>query len=495
MGRMWVAGEWRDAADGRVFEVVNPATEETVDTAPRAGAADVDRAVEAAARAFPDWRREPGIERAGKLHEVARRIREDAEGLAILLTREGGKPLPENRDEIEWIAATFDYYAEIGRDAVGRVISPVARNQFNFVIKEPYGVCALIVPWNYPLLLLAWKLAPALAAGNTVVAKPSEYTPLSTLRLMKCFEGLPAGVVNTITGFGPEAGAALVAHRQVEVVAFTGGQSTGRQIAVACAQQLKKCHLELGGNDPFIVDEGVDLDVAARGAVWACFLNMGQVCTSAERFYVVDGVFDEFVDRFVAFTKTLRIGDPMGPDVDLGPMVNASQREKVEKKVADSVAAGARVKVGGRRPRGFDKGFFYEPTALVDVTASMPLLREETFGPVAPLVRCRDIDEAIALADQSEFGLGASIYTNNLEHAMKAMESIHAGTFWINDPLTDNDAGPFGGMRRSGIGRELGSEGIDDFRDSKHVHLDYVIGAKSYWFPYRFARPDPGASR
>src|SRR3989475_5357519 len=489
MAQMWIDGRWTGTAEGGVFDVVNPTTEEVIDTAPRAGAADVDKAVAAARRAFPEWRLTPGIEKAEKLHAAARKIREDKEGLAVLLTKEGGKPLPENRDEVEWIAACFDYYAEIGRDAVGRVISPVARDQLNFVIKEPYGVCGLIVPWNYPLLLLTWKLAPALAAGNTVVAKPSEHTPLSTLRLAKALEELPEGVVNVITGYGPEAGMPLVAHRDVELVAFTGSQATGRKVAVACAEQLKKCHLELGGNDPLIVDEGVDPAVAARGAAWASCLNMGQVCTSAERFYVVGKAFDEFVDRFVAFTKTLRIGDPLGPDVDLGPMVSAEQRAKVEKKIADSVSGGARVMVGGRRPDRFAKGFFYEPTVLVDVAPSMPLMREETFGPVAPIVRCRDIDEAIALADRSEYGLGASIYTNSLEHAMKAMEQVHAGTFWINDPLTDNDAGPFGGMRRSGIGRELGSEGIADFRVSKHVHLDYVIGAKPYWYPYRYERP------
>jgi len=489
MAQMWIGNEWRSAADGRVFEVRNPATEEVVDTAPRAGPADVDRAVAAAKAAFPEWRRTPGLEKADKLHHAARSIRADREGLAILLTKEGGKPLPENRDEIEWIAGCLDYYAEIGRDNIGRVISPVARNQFNFVVKEPYGVAGLIVPWNYPLLLLSWKLAAAMAAGNAVVAKPSEHTPLSTLRLMRHFEEFPAGVVNVVTGYGPEAGMPLVEHRDVEVVAFTGSQATGRKVAVACAHQLKKCHLELGGNDPFIVDDGVDLDVAAKGAAWACFLNMGQVCTSAERFFVVGKVFDEFVDRFCAYTKGLRIGDPMGPDVDLGPMISAVQREKVETKVAESVKAGAKVLVGGKRPERFERGYFYEPTALVNVTTAMALMREETFGPVAPLVRCRDIDEAIALADASEFGLGASIYTNNLEHAMKAMEQIHAGTFWINDPLTDNDAGPFGGMRRSGIGRELGGEGLEDFRDSKHVHMDYVIGAKSYWYPYRYDRP------
>ena len=489
MAQMWIDNRWTGASDGRVFEVRNPATEEVLDQTARAAGADVDKAVAAAKTAFPEWRRTPGIEKCEKLHHAAAKIREDREGLAVLLTKEGGKPLPENRDEIEWIAACFDYYAEIGRDVVGRVISPVARNQFNFVVKEPYGVAGLIVPWNYPLLLLAWKMAPALAAGNTVVAKPSEWTPLSTLRLMRAFEGLPEGVLNVITGYGDEAGAPLVAHRDVEIVAFTGSQATGRKVAVTCAEQLKKCHLELGGNDPLIVDEGVDLEVAARGAAWAGFLNMGQVCTSVERVFVVGKSFDEFVDRFVAYTKSLRIGDPLGPDVDLGPMINAGQREKVEAKVAEARAAGARVLTGGKRPEGFTRGYFYEPTVIVDVKPELRLLREETFGPVAPLVRCRDIDEAIALADRSEFGLGASIYTNNLEHAMRAAATIHAGTFWINDPLTDNDAGPFGGMRRSGLGRELGSEGLDDFRDSKHVHMDYVIGAKPYWFPYRFDRP------
>jgi acyl-CoA reductase-like NAD-dependent aldehyde dehydrogenase len=487
--QMWIGGRHADARDGRVIDVVNPATEVVIGTAPRGAAADVDAAVQAAKRAFPEWRRTPGLERADKLHHVARKIRADAEGLAVLLTKEGGKPLPENRDEIEWIAACFDYYAEIGRDAIGRVISPVARNQFNFVIKEPYGVCGLIVPWNYPLLLLCWKLAPAIAAGNTAVCKPSEHTPLSTLRLMEAFTELPEGVVNVVTGFGAEAGMSLVEHRDVELVAFTGGQDTGRKVAVACAQQLKKCHLELGGNDPFIVDDGVDVDVAARGAAWACYLNMGQVCTSAERFYVVDRAFDEFVERFVAVAKSLRMGDPLGPDVDLGPMISEVQRAKVEKTVAQCVDAGARLLAGGRRPGTHPRGFFYEPTVLVDVKDDMPLLTRETFGPVAPIVRCRDIDDAIARADRSEYGLGACIYTNSLEHAMKAAENVHAGTFWINDPLTDNDAGPFGGMRRSGVGRELGSEGIEDFRDSKHVHMDYVIGAKSYWYPYRFERP------
>src|SRR2546422_2674510 len=235
MALMWIANRWVGSADGRAFEIKNPATEELLDTVPRAGALDVDRAVHAARAAFPEWRRTPGIEKAEKLHEAARRIREDREAVAILLTKEGGKPLPENRDEVEWIAACLDYYAEIGRDVVGKVISPVARNQFNFVVKEPYGVAGLIVPWNYPLLLLVWKLAPALAAGNTVVAKPSEYTPLSTLRLVRAFEDLPEGVVNLGTGYGPGAGGGPPAPRRGGAVGLPGGPGTGRRGAAACA--------------------------------------------------------------------------------------------------------------------------------------------------------------------------------------------------------------------------------------------------------------------
>src|SRR5262249_3136072 len=489
MKQHWIGGKEIAGASGASFPVVNPATEETIDQVARGNAEDAGLAVEAAYKAQQDWKFVPGLEKAEKMHEFARKLRQKSREIATTLTREGGKPLIENLDEVEWVAGCFDYYAEIGRDFKGKVVGPVFRHQLNFTVKEPYGVVVCIVPWNYPLLLMSWKVAAAIAAGNTVVIKPSEFTPLSTLALSDAFDVFPPGVVNIVTGYGNEVGEPLVKHPKVAKIAFTGGIHTGRKIAVWAAENLKKVSLELSGNDPLIVCDDVDLDVAARGAAWACFLNMGQVCTSAERFFIVAKVFDDFVDRFVAFTRSLRIGDPLGPDVDLGPMISASQREKVERKVAEATAGGATLITGGRRPEACLKGYFYEPTVLVNLRPEMALLREETFGPVAPLVRCRDIDEAIALADRSEFGLGAAIYTNNLEHAMKAMENIHAGTFWINDPLTDNDAGPFGGMRRSGLGRELGSEGIEDFRDSKHVHMDYVVGAKPYWYPYKYDRP------
>ncbi len=477
MRRMFVNGEFVAALAGETFVVGNPATEETIDEVPRARAEDAELAVRSAYAAWDDWRFVPGIEKCELLHAVARRIREHREELARLLTLEGGKPLIENMDEVEWVAACFDYYAEVGRHESGRVIPPVQRHQMNFVVKEPFGVVVCIVPWNYPLLLLAWKVAPALMAGNTVVVKPSEHTPLSTLLLAEvAFEELPPGVFNVVTGYGDEVGEPLVRHPLTPVIAFTGSVATGRRIATLAAERIKRVNLELGGNDPFIVCDDVDLDVAVRGAVWAAFLNMGQVCTSGERFYVFESVAEKFIEGFVEFTRRLRLGDPLGPDVDLGPMISAPQREKVEEKLDRVREMGARVLCGGVRPEKFSRGYFFEPTVVTGVDHTMPLMREETFGPVAPIMVVRGIDEAVALANDSEYG------------AFTAAERIKAGTFWINDPLTDNDAGPFGGMRLSGGGRELGSEGIEEFRETKHIHLDYKLEAKPYWYPYDWSK-------
>jgi acyl-CoA reductase-like NAD-dependent aldehyde dehydrogenase len=489
MYRMLIGGDFVESLKGGSFAVENPATEETIAEVPRATAEDADKVARAANAAQTNWRFTPGIEKCELLHAVARNTRAHREELARLLTLEGGKPLIENMDEIEWVAACFDYYAEVGRHESGRVIPPVQRHQMNFVIKEPYGVVVCIVPWNYPLLLMSWKVAPALMAGNTVIIKPSENTPLSTLRMAEvAFQELPPGVVNVVTGYGKEAGEPLVTHPLTALVAFTGSVATGRRIATLAVERLKKIHLELGGNDPFIVCDDVDLDVAVRGAAWAAYLNMGQVCTSGERFYVFDSVASRFIDKFIAFAGSLRLGNPMGPDVDLGPMISSPQREKVEQKLDAVRKMGAEILYGGKRPSEPVRGYFFEPTVVANVNHSMPLMREETFGPVAPIMRVKNIDEAIALANDSEYGLGANILTNNLEYAMRAAEGIKAGTFWINDPLTDNDAGPFGGMRMSGFGRELGPEGIEAFRDTKHVHLDYKVEAKPYWYPYDWSK-------
>jgi acyl-CoA reductase-like NAD-dependent aldehyde dehydrogenase len=483
--RLWIGGRPTAAASGQTFEVVCPATEEVIAEVPRATAADVDAAVAAAVAARGTWERVPAIEKSGYLHAVAAVLRINKARLAELISREMGRPLLETLDEVEWCAAIFDYYAELGRHDLGRTIPPGQRGQINYTVKMPYGVVAVITPWNYPLLLLTWKIAPALAAGNVVVAKPSELSPLSTLALAELLsEVLPAGTLNVVTGFGTEAGAPLVEHPDVNLITFTGSTTTGRRLAVSAAQQLKTIHLELGGSDPLIICDDADLDVAARAAVWAGFLNNGQVCTSAKRWLVFDSVYDAFVEKVVVLTGQLRLGNPLGPDVDLGPMVSKAQREQLEKQVARAAAGGARFLTGAKRPAEQTKGWYYEPTVAVDIERTNVLMTEEVFGPVRPVVRVRDLEDAITLADSTPYGLGASIFTTRLDRALEASERIRAGSFWINDPLTDNHAAPFGGSKQSGMGRELGPEGLEAFRESKHVHLNYRVEHKSYWFPY-----------
>jgi acyl-CoA reductase-like NAD-dependent aldehyde dehydrogenase len=366
------------------------------------------------------------------------------------------------------------------------VIPPIESTQLAVVMEEPMGVVACIVPWNYPLLLLGWKLAPALAAGNATVCKPSELTPLATLALSDCFDHLPAGVVNIVAGDG-SIGARLVADERVDCVAFTGSVATGRKIALVCAERLARINLELGGKDPFIIcaDVASDpqvLDTAARGGVWAAYLNAGQVCTSAERFYVQREVYDDYLNAFVDHAQSLVLGDPLDPRTDVGPMVNAVQRSKVIAQLDRAVAAGATIATGG--VGGQERGHFLSPTVVTGAPADTDLLAEETFGPVAPIVPVASLDEAIELANSTRFGLGANVYTRDLATAVRCMREIKAGTVWINDPLTDNDAGPFGGFKQSGIGRELGREGLEAFQETKHVHIETNIEPKSWWYPY-----------
>ena len=481
--RLLIRGE-QVAGDGGTLDVENPATEETVATIGLPSAEQLDAAVAAAVEAFPVWSALPAVERAELLHEVAARLRARTDELARVMTLEGGKPLVENSDEVAWTAAAFDYYAEMGRNFAGRVIPPIESTQLALVVKEPIGPWACIVPWNYPLLLLAWKVAPAIAAGNTVVAKPSELTPLSTLMLAECVADLPAGVVNLVPGAG-DVGAALVDDERIAGVAFTGSVETGKKVAAGCAARVARMNLEMGGKDPFIVcaDVAADVGVAARGGAWAAYLNAGQVCTSAERFYVAREVYDDFVSEFVDYTRSLRVGDPLEESTDLGPMVSAPQRAKVEAQLEAAVGAGAEVLVGGDRA-GFERGHYLAPTVVTGAPDSTALLREETFGPVAPIVPVDSLDEAIRLANGTRFGLGANVYTRDLETAVRCMREIKAGTVWINDPLTDNDAGPFGGMKQSGLGRELGQEGLEAFQETKHVHIETKIGLKDWWYPY-----------
>jgi acyl-CoA reductase-like NAD-dependent aldehyde dehydrogenase len=481
--RLLIRGE-QVAGEGAGLSIENPATEETLTELASASPEQVDAAIAGAREAARAWATTPAVERAEMLHEVATRMRARTEDLARALTSEGGKPLIENRDEVGWTAAAFDYYAEMGRNFAGRVIPSIEATQLALVTKEPTGVWGCIVPWNYPLLLLAWKLAPALAAGNTVVAKPSEVTPLSTLMLAECFSDLAPGVVNLVAGAG-DVGAAIVEDERIDGVAFTGSVATGKKVAAACAERVARMNLEMGGKDPFIVcaDVGRDVAVAAKGGAWAAYLNAGQVCTSAERFYVQREVYDDFLEAFVDHARELRVGDPFDENTDVGPMVSAPQREKVEAQVEAAVAAGAEIVVGGDRA-GHERGHFFAPTVVTGAPAETDLLSEETFGPVAPIVPVESLDEAIELANSTRFGLGANVYTRDLETAVRCLREIRAGTVWINDPLTDNDAGPFGGFKQSGMGRELGQEGLEAFQETKHVHIETKIAPKEWWYPY-----------
>jgi len=481
----YINGKFTKSSGTDRIDVVNPATEEVLDWVPAGTVSDAHAALRAAKEAYTEWRKVSANRRAQLMHEAAAKMRSHKDRIVRLLTLEQGKPVPENEEEFEWLTNTFDYYAELGRHERGRVLPSGEYSQLNLVLKEPYGVVLCIVPWNYPLLLMAWKVAPALAAGNTVIIKPSELTPLTTLYLAQhCWDDFPPGVINVITGYGPDVAEPLVLHRDVPVIAFTGSLAIGQRIALLAAPMMKKLHLELGGKDAFVIAEDADPEIAARALAYAALTNAGQVCTSTERVYVPSSKAAQFTEAIVEHVKGLRLGPGIDPDTDIGPMIGAKYREKVEGHISDAIASGAKVLIGGRRPSGFDKGFYYEPTVIKDATHEMLIMREETFGPAIPIMEYSSFEDAIALANECEYGLGAVLLTKDPMRAKIFMEEVKAGTIWINDPLTDNYAGPFGGMKLSGGARELGQEGLESFRETKHVHWDFAGDRKSWWYPY-----------
>lgn len=481
--KLWINGQ-HIAGDQPPRQAIDPATEEGIGEYCWGSLREAEMAVSAAKAAFTDWRRVPGAERAGLLHEVARRLRDDLEHLARDLTLETGRSIRKNRGYVEWSAQCFDYYAELARHYRGRVIPSPESSQLSVVLKVPLGVVAAIVPWNYPLLLLAWKLAPALAAGNTVVVKPATYTSWVSLGFTRYFEHLPSGVVNVLTGSGQEVGEFLITHPDVRMIAFTGSTAVGQEIMCRAANDMKHIHLELGGKDPLIVCADCELEAAARAAVWGGFLNAGQVCTSIERVYVEKAVAEEFQEYVLELTRNLVIGPGIDPRSEVTPMIRSSERDKVIAQVNAAREAGAQVLTGGRIPPDRSKGYFYEPTVLTNVTEDMEVMREETFGPVLPIVPVDDFEEALARSNRSQYGLGANLFTRDVRKVKRFMEEIEAGNVWVNDPLIDNLAGPFGGMKRSGIGRELGQEGFEEFFETKHVHWEIEGGIKPWWFPW-----------
>lgn len=485
MKQMFINGRWLDSASGETMDIVNPATEDVLERVPNGDERDAATAVAAAKAAFRLWRDLSGMEREKLLKEAAAKMHAHAEELAQLVTLEQGKPLPETREEVEWLIGTFEYYAGLARTYRGRVVAPTQKSLFNFVLKEPYGVVACIIPFNYPLLLMAWKVAPALAVGNTVIIKPADGTPLATLRLMEiAFDHLPPGVVNVLTGTGLRVAEPLVKHPDVPVIAFTGSTAVGQQIARLAADRVKRTHLELGGKDAFVLAPDADVETAVEAVAYAALLNTGQVCTSTERVYVPQHLHDAFVSGLHDYVQSLRIGPGSEPTTDLGPMSHHKYRAKVEEHVADAVAHGAKVVTGGQRPSHLSRGYYYQPTILTHVNHTMRCMREETFGPTIPIMPYKNFDEAIALVNDSDYGLGACLRTNDARLAKRFFEEVQAGTIWINDPLTDNYGGPFGGFKMSGNARELGEEGLNSFVETKHVHWDFDDTPKEWWYPY-----------
>ena len=468
---------------GVAHDVIDPATLEGVAQRASVTVDEVETVLDRVNAAQKNWAQTDAKTRAAVLHKLANRIEaHDMTACAILMSREMGKPYPEAIGEVANCAPIFRYYAEMARDEAGKVAGTTQMGSLQFARYEPLGVSVHIMPFNFPILLMCWTVAASLAAGNAVVIKPAEATTLSTLEFMKVFSDMPEGLVACLPG-GAEVGRALVDSPKTHAVAFTGSVKAGQAVAVAAARRLKPAVIEAGGSDPMIITAHAPVEVAAAGAVTGAFHMSGQVCTSTERMYVVDAVHDEFVRAFVAETQRLRIGNGLQKS-EIGPLVSEAARDRVKRLVDDAVAQGAKVECGGRIPEGLETGWFYAPTILTNCTPDMAILNSEVFGPVAAIVRVPDFDTAITMANDSEFGLGASVFTTDLAEAHEAYERLEAGMVWINNPMIDNDALPFGGWKNSGIGRELGRMGLDTFRRSKMVIMDHKPQRHDWWYPY-----------
>ncbi|MFO1299690.1 MAG: NAD-dependent succinate-semialdehyde dehydrogenase [Burkholderiaceae bacterium] len=470
----YIDGKWVDADAGGSFAVTDPATGEKIVEVTDMGAAETRRAIDAAQRALPAWRAKPAKERAAVLRKWYELILGHADDLALLMTTEQGKPLAEARGEVVYGASFVEWFAEEGRRAYGDVIPTIAPDRRLLAIKQPIGVCAAITPWNFPIAMITRKVAPAFAAGCTVVAKPAEATPLSALALMELAEqaGFPSGVFNVIVGNGdksPEIGLEMCTNPVVRKVSFTGSTEVGRILLRQCADTVKKLSLELGGNAPFIVFDDADLDAAVEGALASKYRNAGQTCVCANRLYVQDGVYDAFANKLAARVAQFKVGAGTEEGVTIGPLIEPAAIAKVEEHVADALAKGAKLALGGKRhARG---GLFFEPTILTDVTPQMRVAREETFGPVAPLFRFRTDDEAIAMANDTEFGLAAYFYSRDVGRIFRAAEGIESGMIGVNTGLISTAEAPFGGVKQSGLGREGSKYGIDEYLEVKYLCL------------------------
>ena len=465
----YIDGQWVDADDGATLEVTNPANDSVIGTVPKLGAAETARAIDAAQEAFKSWRQLPAKQRAACLKTLAQLMLDNAEDLAKLMTIEQGKPLVESRGEVAYAASFFEWFAEEGKRIYGDVIPHQQPDRRIVVIKEPIGVCAAVTPWNFPSAMITRKAGPALAAGCTIVIKPASSTPYSALALCELAEraGIPAGVINVVTGASSEIGQELTANEKVRKLSFTGSTAIGKVLMKQCADTIKKVSLELGGNAPFIVFDDADIDAAVTGAMQSKYRNAGQTCVCANRILVHESVYDEFAEKLALAVEQMQVGDGLEDGTEVGPLIDVAAVEKVEAHISDAVAKGAQVAVGGsRHSLG---GTYFQPTVIQHVDTDMAVATEETFGPLAPLFKFSSESEAIEMANATEFGLAAYLYCRDIGRVWRLSEALEYGIVGINTGIISTEVAPFGGMKESGIGREGSKYGIDDYVEIKYL--------------------------
>jgi betaine-aldehyde dehydrogenase len=472
--RNYINGQWVESASGKVFPVFDPSTEEIIAEVPDAGPKDVDAAVVAAKAAFDSgpWPQTTAQERGRILFRLAERIRKESAALAELESRNSGKPIVEAEYDIADTATCFEYYGGLATKVLGHV-NPVPDNALSFTLREPVGVAAQIIPWNYPLLMAAWKLAPAIAAGCTCILKPAEQTPLTALEFAHYLEdaGLPPGVVNIITGFGETAGAPLVAHPDVNKVAFTGSAAVGKIIVKAAADTVKRVTLELGGKSPNIFFADADFESAIDGALFGVFINQGEVCSAGSRVLVQKSVYSKFVDAMAAKAKTIRLGAPLDRETKMGPLVSKEQFDRV-RSYQELGKTEAKLAAGGNRSSAFAKGYYVEPTIFYDVDNSDRIAQEEIFGPVAAIIPFDSEADAIRIANATPYGLAAAVWSRDIFKSLRVVKALRAGIVWVNHMQPTYVEAPWGGYKQSGFGRELGPWGIEEYLETKQVHIN-----------------------
>lgn len=477
--KMYINGKWVDALSGKTREIINPASGATIATVPEAGREDAKLAIRSARRAFDSgvWPSLPGSRRGKLLYELAGLVEREKEGLATLESLDTGKTVEESRWDMDDIAGIFRYFAGMADKEAGEIINSPNPDTLSMAVREPVGVCSLICPWNYPLLQASWKMGPALAAGCTIVMKPSEITPLTTIRITELAieAGFPEGVINTITGPGVTTGAEMTENHDVDLVSFTGGIETGKTIMRAASGNVKKIALELGGKNPNIIFSDADFDTAVDYALNGVFFHAGQICSAGARILVQDDIYEKFISALSARMEKIKIGDGFDPETEMGPLISGEHRNKVERYVNEALNSGANLVLGGRRPgeASLQKGFFYMPTLFRDCTEDMPIVREEVFGPVITVERFSSEEEAIRKANSTIYGLSAGFWTSDTGRINRVSRALRFGTVWVNDFNVYFTQAPWGGYKQSGTGRELGRAGYEEYTELKHIYRNF----------------------